>query len=285
MLAFYIAYPFLFVISKLSFTVLYEVSDFLYLILYKLIKYRKKVVFENLRKSFPTKTELEIREIAEKFYRYLCDIILETLRKISMTKAESNALVKFHLTPELERLVKDKRSLILLMGHYGNWELAGSSFTLNANIQLQVIYKTLSNPFFEDWMKKSRTMFGTKITKMENTLREMVASRNEPVAYAFIADQTPAPPAPYWLNFLNQDTDVFTGAEKLARKFNYPVFFINISRVKRGQYEIFNELMFENPKETSENEITETYFKRLQTEIELMPETWLWSHRRWKHRR
>ena len=200
-----------------------------------------------------------------------------------MTEKESKERCIFHMTPELAKLIAEKRSLILLMGHYGNWEWGGSGFTLAAGSQLYVIYKTLSNPYFEKWMVKSRTMFGTRITKMENTLREMVANRNEPATYAFIADQTPMPPVPLWLHFLNQNTPVYNGAEKLARKFNYPVVFVNIKRVKRGYYEISNEVLFENPKETTENQITETFFKRLEEEITRMPETWLWSHRRWKY--
>lgn len=282
MLSFYLAYPFLFLIGRLPFGALYALSDFFYLVLYKWIGYRKKVVFDNLRNSFPAKSEKEIDQMAESFYRYFCDLILETIKKIQMTEKESQERCIYHLTPEVKKLIDEKRSLILLMGHYGNWEWAGSAFTLSAGSQLYVVYKTLSNPYFEKWMVKSRTMFGTRLIKMENTLRDLLSNRAEPASYAFIADQTPVPPAPLWLPFLHQDTAVFTGAEKLARKLNYPVLFINIKRMKRGYYEIFTEVISENPKETPENQITEQFFRRLQKEIELAPETWLWSHRRWK---
>lgn len=285
MLSFYLVYPFLYLIGVLPFSWLYRLSDFMFILLYKGIGYRKKVVFENLRRSFPAKSETEISDLAADYYRYLCDLILETIKKINMSKAESQQRCIFHINPAVTRLIDQKRSLIILMGHYGNWEWAGSAFTLNAGTPLYVVYKTLSNPFFEKWMVKSRTMFGTRLIKMENTLRDMLSNRNEPAAYAFIADQTPVPPAPLWLNFLNQDTPVFTGAEKLARKLNYPVVFINIDRVKRGHYEIFSEVLFENPKETAENEIIEKFFQRLEKEIERKPEIWLWSHRRWKFQR
>jgi len=285
MLTFYLAYPFLYLIGCLPFRTLYSLSDFLYVVIYKWIGYRKKVVLENLKNSFPTKSESEINQIAETYYRYLCDLILETIKKISLSKKETNKHVIYHVTPEVKKLVEEKKSLILLMGHYGNWELSGSAFTLSAGTQLYVVYKALSNPYFEKWMVKSRTMFGTRLIKMENTLRDMLSNRSNPAAYAFIADQTPVVPTPLWLNFLNQDTPVFTGAEKLARKLNYPVLFINIKRMKRGYYEIFTEVLFENPKETTENQITETFFKRLENEIEKEPSTWLWSHRRWKYRR
>jgi KDO2-lipid IV(A) lauroyltransferase len=285
MFSFYLAYPFLYLIGVMSFSTMYLVSDFFFLVLYKGIGYRKKVVFENFRKSFPTKSETEIEEMVESFYRYFCDLILETIKKISMSEAESNERCIYHLSPEVKKLIEEKRSLILLMGHYGNWEWAGSAFTLTAGTPLHVVYKVLSNPYFEKWMVQSRTMFGTRLIKMENTFRDMVANRSEPAAYAFIADQTPMVPAPLWLPFLNQDTPVFNGAEKLAKKMNYPVVFINIKRMKRGYYEIFTEVLFENPKETADNEITETFFKKLEKEIIIAPETWLWSHRRWKHHR
>jgi len=285
MISFYLAYPFLYLIGVMSFSTLYQVSDFFYLVLYKWMGYRKKVVFENLRKSFPTKTEAEIEEITEAFYSYFCDLVLETIKKINMTKEEAEERCIYHLSPEVNKLVEEKRSLILLMGHYGNWEWAGSGFTLTVPSQLYVVYKTLSNSFFENWMVKSRTMFGTKLIKMENTLRDMISYRGQPASYAFIADQTPVAPVPVWLPFLNQDTPVFNGAEKLARKLDYPVVFINIKRMKRGYYEIFSEVLFEKPKEAAENEITETFFKKLEIEIEKAPETWLWSHRRWKHHR
>ena len=285
MIAFYLAYPFLYLIGKLPFGALYAFSDFLYLVLCKWIGYRRKVVFQNLRNAFPAKTEAEIEAIAEKFFRYLCDLILETIKKIEMTERQSQERCIYHLSPEVKKLIDEKKSLILLMGHQGNWEWAGNAFSLTAGSQLYVVYKTLSNPGFENWMVKSRTMFGTRLIKMENTMRDMLGNRNNPASYAFIADQTPVPPAPLWLHFLHQDTAVFTGAEKLARKLNYPVLFVNIKRMRRGYYEIFTDVMTETPRETAENEITTEYFKRLEKEIERMPETWLWSHRRWKHRR
>lgn len=285
MFSFYLAYPFLYLIGMLPFSWLYRLSDFMFLLLYKGFGYRKNVVFENLRRSFPEKTENQIESLSADYYRYLCDLILETIKKINMSEAESQERCIFHMNPDLARIIEQKRSIIILMGHYGNWEWAGSAFTLSAGTPLYVVYKTLSNPYFEKWMVKSRTMFGTRLIKMENTLRDMLANRSEPAAYAFIADQTPVPPAPLWLNFLHQDTPVFTGAEKLARKLNYPVVFINIDRVRRGHYEIFSEVLVENPKETAENEITEKFFQRLEKEIERKPEIWLWSHRRWKFRR
>lgn len=281
---FYLIYPFLFFIAILPFRLLYIVSDFFYYLLI-LSGYRKKVVYENLRNSFPHKNETEIKKIYKAFYHYLCDLTLETLKTLTMTAAETRERCVFHEPDWLKDLYKEKRSIIILMGHYGNWEWAGPAFTLTTQYQLAVLYRPLSNPYFEKMTVGMRTKFGTKIIPVNNTLREMVANRNQITATAFIADQTATPENAYWTNFLHQDTAVFTGPEKLAKKFNYPVVYVSIKRIKRGYYEIFPELLFLNPKEANENEILETFTRRLEQEININPSIWLWSHRRWKHKK
>ncbi len=243
------------------------------------------MVVQNLKNSFPEKSEREIQLITKKYYRYLCDLILETLKKININEKQASSRCKM-ANPELfEKLKSENRSIMLLMGHYGNWEWAGSSFSLMKKHQLFVVYKPLTSNYFENFMRRTRTMFGTKLIKMENTLKDILSNKNTLSAFAFIADQTPPPNIAYWTKFLNQDTAMYTGAEKLAKKLNYPVVFINIQRVKRGYYEVHAELLSENPKDTQENEITEKYIARLESEIKKMPEIWLWSHRRWKHKR
>jgi KDO2-lipid IV(A) lauroyltransferase len=285
MLAYYFAIPFIYLLSILPFGALYRVSDVLCFILFHVVGYRRKVVEQNLRNSFPDKSEHEIHSISKKYYSYLCDLTLETFKKMHMNEQEALQHCKFHNAELINRLRTENKSIILLMGHYGNWEWAGSSFTLATNHQLYVVYKALSNPYFEKLMVKSRTLFGTKLIKVENTLRDIMANKTNPSTYAFIADQTPFPQQAYWTTFLNQDTPLFTGAEKLAKKLNFPVVFINIVRVKRGYYEIFPELLFEEPKRCTDNEITEAFVRKLEVEINKMPETWLWSHRRWKYTR
>lgn len=285
MISYYLAIPFVYLLAYLPFWALYRVSDFFCFILFHLVGYRRKVVEKNLRNSFPQKSEKEIQILSKKYYQYLCDITLEAFKKITMSREETLKHCKFHNAELLDRLKAENKSVILLMGHYGNWEWAGSSFSLSNEHPLYVVYKVLSNPAFEKIMVKSRTMFGTRLIKVENTLRDIIANKGNVVAYAFIADQTPFPEHAYWTTFLHQDTPLFTGAEKLAKKFNYPVVFVNILRVRRGYYEIFPELLFENPRDCAENEITELYIRRLEREINKMPETWLWSHRRWKYTR
>jgi Kdo2-lipid IVA lauroyltransferase/acyltransferase len=279
---FYLTYPFIYLIASLPFKSLYAVSDFFYHILW-LTGYRKEVVLRNLRKSFPEKSPEEIDIACKAFYRYLVDLIFETLKTLRMTEKEAKEHCVFHRTEWLDKLYEEKKSILIVMGHYGNWEWAGPSFTLSTGFQLVVIYRPLSNPYFEKMMSGMRTKFGTRITPVNNTLRDMVANRGKITATAFIADQTASPENAYWTKFLNQDTAVYTGPEKLAKKFNYPVVYMNVKRVRRGYYEVTPELLFDQPKDTAEDEISERFTKRLEQEIILDPSIWLWSHKRWKH--
>lgn len=283
-LSFYLVYPWIYLIASLPFKALYRVSDFLYHVLWY-SGYRKTVVLQNLVNSFPEKSPAEIEIISKTYFRYLCDLTLETLKTLTMSAEENYERCHFHNADWLSQFYKEKKSFIIVMGHYGNWEWAGPCFTLNTNIQLVVIYRPLRNIYFEKMLSGMRTRFGTRITTTKNTLRDMVANRKMMTATAFIADQTAIPQNAYWTTFLHQDTAVFVGPEKLATKFNYPVVYMNVKRTKRGFYEITPELLFSNPRETSENDISEAFTKRLEKEIIENPSIWLWSHKRWKHKR
>lgn len=279
---FYLVRPWISLIAWMPFRMLYGFSDVLCLAL-RLSGYRKQVVWNNLCNSFPEKTPTDIDAIGRAYYRYLCDLILETLKTLRMSAGESRKHCVFHTTDWLDKLCAEKKSIIVVMGHYGNWEWAGPAFTLSTGFQLVVIYRPLSNPYFEKMTSRMRTRFGTRITPVNQTLRDMVANRRELTATAFIADQTASPDNAYWTRFLNQDTAVFTGPEKLAKKFGYPVVYMSVQRKHRGYYHVFPELLFENPENTHEGEISEAFMKRLEQEIIADPVPWLWSHRRWKH--
>jgi len=204
-----------------------------------------------------------------------------------MTEQEAREHCVYNQADWLDKMYDNKKSVIITLGHYGNWEWAGTSFTLNSRIQLVGIYRTLSNPYFEKMLSGMRTRFGTRITPVNLTLRDMVANRAQGLitATAFIADQTASRENAYWTTFLHQDTAVFTGPEKLAVKFNYPVVYMNVRRLRRGYYDVFPELLFADPKNTALDEISEAFTKRLEREILVDPSIWLWSHRRWKHKR
>ncbi len=283
-LVFYLVYPIIYLVASLPFNALYRLSDILYHLL-RLSGYRKEVILNNLRNSFPEKNGMEIQALCQSYYRYMVDLILETLKTLKMTEQEVRERCVFHSAPWLDKLYEEKKSIILVMGHYGNWEWAGPSFTLNTKFQLNVIYRPLTQPYFDKMMVRMRTRHGTRITQVSQTLRDMVASRHQITAIALIADQTAFPENAYWMTFMNQDTAVFEGPEKLATKFDYPVVYIDARRTKRGYYEVFPELMFAHPKETRENEISDAFMKRLEKEILLDPVPWLWSHKRWKYSR
>ena len=283
-LIYYISLPFLYLIAIMPFRLIYVFSDFLYYVL-KLTGYRKSVVLTNLKNSFPEKTEKEILLIFNQYYQYMCDLILETLKTLTLTEAQAKKHCVFHKADWLDKMYDESQSIIIVMGHYGNWELAGPSFSLNNKFQLYVIYRPLSNPYFEKLFSKMRTKFGTKIIPVLTTVRDMVAVRKEVTATAFIADQKAAPETAYWTTFLNQDTSVFQGTEKLSKKFGYPVVYMSVNKIKRGYYEITPELLCADPKNTSDFEISELFIQRLEKEINNNPVTWLWSHRRWVHER
>ena len=283
-IVFYLVYPILYLITALPFWALYLLSDGFYY-LFWISGYRKKVVLENLRNSFPEKSEQEITALAKAYYSYLCDLTLETLKTMHMTERQARERCVYRRAEWLDKMCEEKKSIIIVMGHYGNWEWAGPSFTLNTKYQLVVIYRPLSNLYFEKMMVGMRTKFGTRITPVEQTLRDMVANRKNVTATALIADQAASSANSYWTTFLHQDTSVFNGPEKLAVKFNYPVVYMNIKRLKRGYYELIPELLFDNPKDTREGEILEKFSQRLEQEIHRDPAIWLWSHRRWKHKR
>lgn len=257
------------------------------MLLYYVIGYRKKVVMENLRNSFPDKSEKEIKRIGKDFYHYLCDLFLETFKTLTISK--TTMLKHFYFAPGaqevFDKLADEKKSVVLVMGHLGNWEWAGNTFSLLCKHQLYVIYHPLSNKYFNKLIYDMRTRFGTGLIAMRETFREMVAKRNEVSATAFIADQTPSPEGAYWTTFLNQDTPVFTGTERIAKKMEYPIVYACIKRVKRGYYQIEAEVLCMNPKETKDGEISEMHTRRLEKDIIAQPEVWLWSHRRWKHKR
>jgi len=286
-IGFYIVLPLLYFISILPFSLFYLLSDVLYFLIYKVVGYRKKVVYENLKNSFPEKTEIELKELEKKFFHYLCDLVLETIKTLTISKKE--ALIRCAFNEKaiaiFKQLNDEKKSCILVMGHFGNWEWAGSSFSLLNPQQLYVIYHPLSNTYFDKLMYSMRTRFGTKLYAMKDTMREMIRNRHEINATAFIADQTPSPEGAYWTTFLNQDTPVFWGTEKIAQKLNYPVLYATVNRKKRGYYEVNVEYLVYNPKDTKEGEISELHTRKLEKDIIAQPEIWLWSHRRWKYKR
>lgn len=285
--SFYFLAPFLYLLSLLPFPILYFLSDILYIILYHLIGYRKKVVVQNLRNSFPDKSDKEIKKITKAFYHNFCDLLLETFKILTISR--KNMLKHFEMDRATQQLftllAEEKKSAILVLGHLGNWEWAGHTFSLLCPQPLYIIYHKLTNKHFDKLIYKMRSRFGSRLIEMNDTLRAMIGNKHEVNATVFVSDQTAQPKNAYWTTFLNQDTPVFWGAEKIARKLNYPVIYMSIKKQKRGFYKMFGEMLVEEPLATKEGEITELHTRRLEKDILANPEAWLWTHRRWKHKR
>lgn len=286
-IAYYLLLPLIYIISMLPFRLLYLVADGVYVLLYYITGYRKKVVLQNLRNAFPEMSDADIRQTCKDYYHYLCDLFLETFKTLTISK---EAMVRHcSFTPEtvqlFHRLAEEKKSILLVMGHKGNWEWAGNTFSILCSQPLYVVYHPLANKHFNNLMYNMRTRFGTRLIAMKDTFRDMMQNRSEVNATALISDQAAAPQTAQWMQFLNQDTAVFKGTEKIARKLNYPVVYVTVHREKRGYYTVSADLLTDTPTLEEEGEITEKYTRRLETDIVSQPATWIWSHKRWKHRR
>lgn len=276
-----------FLIALLPFWLLYLKSDFLSFILFYVIKYRKNVVFENLHNAFPEKTAQEINLIARKYYRNLGDIIIETIKLRLLTKAQLIKRVKVNNAGLLDDLYNKQKSAILIMGHCGNWEWASPAITFSTKLKCFGMAKPLTDPFFEKYMMQLRTKFNAdSIIHFKRFFRMMVKNKETLSAYLMAGDQTPTGgEINYWTMFLNQETAVFLGAEKIAIALDMPIIYMDTQRTGRMRYEVTLSLITDKPKETAEFEITEKHVRMLENAIIQHPDNWLWSHRRWKHKR
>jgi len=187
--------------------------------------------------------------------------------------------------PELFEKYKEV-SIVLAVSHYGNWEWGISGISLNTEQKMMGVYKKLNNLFFNDFMNKNRAKFGADLVEINETFRYLIKNKNNPKIIGLLADQSPTKnDSNYWTTFLNQETSVYLGPEKISKKFNYPVLFCSMKKVKRGYYEVFIEELCTNPEKTTEGEITSLYLQKAEEKIKENPEFWLWTHRRWKHKR
>ncbi|HTM99590.1 MAG TPA: lysophospholipid acyltransferase family protein [Pedobacter sp.] len=274
---------FLYVLSMFPLPILHFFARLLYYPLYHFIGYRKKVVRENLEKSFPEKDLKEIIRIEKTFYKYFVDLIFEIIKMSSISKEELLKRVKFKNLDQIESYFKKGESVLACTGHYGNWELCMLALGANLSAPEYVIYKPLSNSIFEKWFLQIRTRFGNVFVAMRQTLRMVIATKDTPTMFCFASDQTPTrEEAQYALHFLNQPTAVLLGLEKIALQTNRPIFYFDVVTVKRGYYEVDCLPLCLEPKATKDHEITHLLFEFLAKRINISPAFWLWSHRRWK---
>lgn len=272
--------------SSLPFWLLYALSDLLFVLNYYLIGYRRQVVLTNLRNSFPNKTEAEIQSIARKFYQYLSDQFVETFKTLTISEVELDKRVKL-LNPEvMNRLYDQGQSVVHLLGHHANWEWYAKQLARHTKHQLFFVYKPLSNKGMDRVMIDLRTRFGVMAVPMKAVFKTIESFKTRPHASFFGGDQSPMRHNKYiWLNFLNQETAVYLGAEDIAKKYGQAVVFGKMRRIKRGYYTITLELITANPAATAPGEITAAHTRALEEFLQEQPEYWLWSHKRWKLKR
>ncbi len=254
-----------------------------------MVGYRKEVVLENLRHSFPEKNENEILEISKQFYRHFCDVIFESIKLLSISPAEFKKRCRYDeaALKTLNRFFDNKQSLVGVMGHCGNWEWAAIAHQFYFNSQITGVYHPFSNKSFDTFMLKLRSRMGGQIIPMSQVYKQLVILKEKkiPTTLGLISDQAPPPESSYWTTFLHQDTAFYHGAEKIAKRFDYPVFYLGIKKIKRGHYSLHVELITEQPNELANGEITKKHARELEKDLIAQPFNWLWTHRRWKHKR
>lgn len=282
---YYLSLPFIYLFSSLPLSVLYGFSDYLvFPLMYHLTGYRRKVVRENLVNSFPEKTTEEIKAIEVKFYHYLSDLFIEIFKGFTISKDQIRKRISFEKNDIFQKWYDENKDCVMSAGHYSNHEWVCMTMPLYMPHQIKVPYRAFSNTYMEGLFNRARSIFGAHMFPTHNTYREIMQKHTQPFIVCLANDQSAQPDKAYWTRFLNQDTSFFVGTEKIAKRFNMPVFFTKIKQVKRGYYHVSFELISENPAEEPEGALMEKHAKILEDEIKAAPEFWLWSHRRWKHK-
>lgn len=286
LLIYRLVYPILWVISRLPWKLFYALSTCFYFLVYYLIRYRKKAVKDNLMLVFPDKSKKEILKIQKTFYKHMCDMFMEMIKTMSISKEEMAKRFKIIDPYTIKELESKQKSIMVLMGHYASYEWAiAAQFELG--LPVVGIYKKIKNKYFDRLVHRIRKRFDARLISTYNTIRAITkdSSEGKLCAYGFIADQSPKIyKAHYWTDFMNIKVPAFTGGEVLAKKLNMSVAYLKVEKVKRGYYQAKFVPITENARECDDFYITKTYLNMLEDQIKQQPEYYLWTHRRWKHR-
>lgn len=285
---YYLLFALWWTMSHLPMCVLYLFSDIIQFFLYFVIRYRRKVVRGNLKSAFPDMKPKQLWLTERRFYLHFCDVFFESFKYFSISQAEMKRRMSFKGTEMLNESLRNGKSVALFLGHYANWEWV-SSLSLWIDPKYGVatqIYHPLENKIFNRLINYTRSRFGGYNIPMEQTLRYLLRIRKEtgkPVAVGFIADQVPLySNIHYWTKFLNHNTAYFTGCERLSKQLDMDVYYVDVRRVKRGQYTGELKLMTNNAKQEPDFHLTEMYSRELERTITSDPPYWFWSHNRWK---
>lgn len=286
-LTYYLSFALWFIISLLPLWVFYRLSDGLYYLVYHVVRYRRRVVYANLRSSFPEKSEVEIERIAKDFYSFFCDYIVETLKFFSMGEKNIRKRMKFEGLGQVKEDFANGRSVSVYLGHYCNWEWI-SSLGLHLDEQCGQIYHPLENATLDRLFLYMRGRFKAQSIKMDDTFLTILKWKKEgrKNIVGYIADQVPGyNNIHYWADFLHHDTPVFTGGERISKIMDTTVYYLDVERPRRGYYVARFIKIADSLNEHPVFFATEQYFRLLEKNIQRAPQYWLWSHKRWKRTR
>ena len=273
----------LWIFSLLPIQILYLISKIIRFIVYDILCYREKVVIDNIQNTFIEKSQTEVIKLKNNFYDYFFELIVEIIKLLSISNNELNKRFTFSNINVIKQALKKNKSVIVVVGHYGNWEWALRSASNLIDTKIIGVYKRINNTIFEWLLLKIRSNTNVLPVEIKSLPRELV-NNNEKKIYAIVADQSPTlEQSNVRINFLNRDTLVYTGVEKISKKYNIPVFYLNIKLTSKGYYEsTFEEIKSKNIN-GKKLEITKEFFSKLENQIKSEPRLWLWSHKRWKH--
>ena len=273
----------LWIFSLLPIQILYLISKIIRFIVYDILCYREKVVIDNIQNTFIEKSQTEVIKLKNNFYDYFFELIVEIIKLLSISNNELNKRFTFSNINVIKQALKKNKSVIVVVGHYGNWEWALRSASNLIDTKIIGVYKRINNTIFEWLLLKIRSNTNVLPVEIKSLSRELV-NNNEKKIYAIVADQSPTlEQSNVRINFLNRDTLVYTGVEKISKKYNMPVFYLNIKLTSKGYYESsFEEINSKNIN-GKKLEITKEFFSKLENQIKSEPRLWLWSHKRWKH--
>ena len=286
LLVYLLVLPLLWGISLLPFKLFYIFSDFVCFLVYRVFGYRKKVVRSNLKLAFPEKSLEEIKSIEKKFYRHMCDLFMEMVKSLSIKEKEIKKRFVFTNLDEISDYEDQNRSIIFVCGHYASYEWV-ISMAYHVKHNGYVVYTPLSNKYFDRLVKKIRHNHKSLIIPRSETIKTLIKNKREGVlaGYGLASDQSPQlEKSFYWRDFMGVKVPVITGPEFLAKKFDHPVVFIDIQKVKRGYYEATFKILADKPHEFPDYKITDLFIENLEEQIRKKPEYYLWTHKRWKHK-
>ena len=281
-----IAYPFLWIISKLPWRLFYTLSTFIYLLVYYIVRYRRKTVRENLTLVFPEKTNQEIQKIEKQFYKHMCDMFLEMIKTLSISEEELVKRFKIIDPHTVQEFEKRGRSIMVLFGHYASYEWSiAAYFTLN--LPIAGVYKKIKNKYFDRLVHRMRNRFDAKLITSSRAMKEITKDieKGRVCAYGLVSDQSPKIyNATYWTDFMGIKVPAFMGGEVLAKRLEMPVMFLKVEKVKRGYYQAKFVPITEDASKCGDYFVVKTYLKMLEEQIKEQPQYYLWTHKRWKHR-